>query len=541
MSNEAQNLVEWFSERTEQGPLTPQELIQVKADSFIQFKAEEMQTIPKNFLETVLLSLPNLEHIDFSIADAFSIDLSFITYNHKWEKIKYIHLGSATCTDEDIRLLCAACPNLQKLYGLSGMHPLQEGDALNVTWLHSCPELLEVDLSDCSFLVDLRCFCHAPKLRVLKACRTNVYDLSSLKGCDLVELDVSGCKAVTNAEFVIRLPNLKVLRVADTGILSVDWVPNCASLEELDVSGCSYPENFSVIQHNKTLKKLVCRRGEKLTTIEISDTLEHLDLVDCFKIRDLSCLANKKALTVLKIGGNSIKSIAWVSSCVNLVELDVSGCYELYDLSPIGHLKKLRTLNAWCNSATDLNWIEQCESLETLNVQWGKNADLSPISRVKSLRKVRASGATECSWISACTQLEEVDFSGSGSLEDLSPLANLTNLKILHACGTGVKRLGWMKQCNQLEWIDLSWCPELISANEISYCKNLKTFRGFCSGIQELTYITRLTNIKRVEMYRCPLQKPTIQALQDLKARGVVLQMTFFAANTGELQRPKWN
>lgn len=533
-----ENLVEWYSERPTKGDLTAEEMKAIAADQRTHFKAEPKQTIPEGFFEKVLLSLPNITHINFHEADSFKIDLSFITYKNKWPKIESVNLGNGFCTDEDIRRLCASCPNLKHLSGLANMGPLQEGDALNVTWLHSCPELTEVDLSGCKGLVDLRSFCHAPKLRVLKARHTNVYDLSSLVGCDLVELDVTGCSAVTNAEFVTRLPNLKRFSVADTGILTIHWIPECPSLEKLDVSGCDRLTDFSAIKNNKTLKHLVCRRGANLHTIEISDTLTHLDIVDCFKILDLSCLANKTSLRVLKIGGTGIKSIAWMSTCVNLEEVDVSGCYELNDLSPIGSLQKMHTLNAWCSGVNNIDWIEKCVSLHTLNIQWAKNADLSPISRVASLRKVKASGATECTWIANCTQLEEIDFSGSINLEDFTPLASLPNVKVLNASSTGVKKLGWLKTCNNLVELDLSWCVDLEAANEISYCKNLKIFRGFCSGLKEVTYITRLENIERVEVYRCPLSKPSLEAMSELKKRGVVLQLAYFAANT-TLQPPK--
>eukprot|EP00796_Vickermania_ingenoplastis_P007913 gene7913-biopygen4846 len=501
------------------------------ADSRTSFKSEVKQTIPKGFMENVLLNLPQLQVIDFDQADTFQIDLSFITYKNKYPKLQFIHLGDGHCNDEDIRRLCAACPNLKTLKGLGNMVPQMEGDALNVTWLHSCPELEEVDLSGCKALVDLRSFCHAPKLRILRAPYTNVYDLSSLVGCDLLELDVRGT-AVTNAEFVVRLPNLKVLRVADTGILSMDWIADCNSLEEVDVSGCVHLKDFSAFAKNKTLKALVCRRSENLSAIDISDAIDTLDIVDCFKITDLSCLANKTNLKVLRVGGAYIKSIDWISSCINLEEVDVSGCFELNDLSPLGTLSKLHTLNLWCSGVNDIKWITNCTALHTLNIQWAKTADLSPIAKVPGLRKVRASGASECGWIADCQQLEEVDFSGSINLEDFSPLGSLPNLKIVNVSSTGVKKLGWLQKCTAVEELDVSWCVELESANEISYCTGLRVFRAFCSGIKEVSYIVRLENIERVEVYRCPLSNRSLEALAELKKRGVVLQLAFFAANT---------
>lgn len=529
------NLAEWYHERGT-GDLTAEELQVLSCDTRTSFKSEVKQTIPDGFMENVLLNLPQLETIDFDEADTFKIDLSFMTYKSKYPKITYVHLGDGFCTDEDIRRLCAACPNLKTLKGLGNMGPLAEGDALNVTWLHSCPNLEEVDLKGCKSLVDLRSFCHAPKLRVLRAAHTNVYDLCSLVGCDLLELDVTGT-AVTNAEFVVRLPNLKKLCVADTGILSMDWIAGCSSLEEVDVSGCKQLKDFSAFAKNKTLKALVCRRSDNLCNIDISDAIEVLDIVDCFKILDLSCLANKKSLKVLRIGGTGVKTISWMSTCENLEEVDVSGCFQLDDLSPIGTLTKLHTLNAWCSGVHSIDWIIKCQALHTLNIQWSKSADLSPIAHITGLRKVMACGATDCAWIAACQQLEEVDFSGSINLEDFSPLANLVNLKVINISSSGLKKLGWLKNLQNLEELDVSWCMEMEGANEISYCKNLKVFRAFCSGLKDVSYITRLENIQRVEVYRCPLIKPSLEALAELKKRGVVLQLAFFAANT-TLQAP---
>lgn len=534
MSSNVSNLVVWYSERenaSTMGPLTAKEKAILVADTRTTFQVEEQQSVPPNFMEHVLLVLPNLESISFSGADVFTIDLSFISYQNKWPKLRHVDFGNGKCTDEDIRRLCSACPNLVELKGLSNMLPLQEGDALNVTWLHSCPSLHEVDLSGCKDLIDLRSFCHAPKLRILRARNTNVYDLCSLLGCDLVELDVSGCSAVTNAEFVTQLSNLKIFRVADTGILELDWVAKCPCLEELDVSGCSHLSDFTIFETIPSLRKLTCRRGETLSTIAIHDNLTHLDLQDSYKIRDLSAVKNRKNMLFLGVGGTSIQTIDWISTCENLITLDVSGCYELHDLSPIGNLKKLVTLNMWCSGTHSISWIEKCTSLTTINVQWAKTADLTPIASVKSLRVLRAGGATECSWIANCTQLEELDFSGSVQLEDFTPLATLTSLKRLKATTTGVKKLGFLKKCNQLEYIDFSWCPSLTAANEISYCTNLKTFRAFCSALEEITYITRLKKLERVEVYRCPLSKHSVEALTEVKERGVVLQLAFFGVN----------
>lgn len=525
-----QNLVEWFSERGA-GELTADELAKLKADTRTSFKSEYRQTIPDGFVSQVLLVLPKLERIDFANADPFNINLSFITYRTRFPLLTYVDFGNGSCTDEDIRALCASCPNLKYLFGLGNMHSLVEGDALNVTWLHSCPELLEVDLSGCKGLVDLRSFCHAPKLRVVRARNTNVYDLSSLLGCDLLELDVSGCAAVTNAEFVTRLPNLKTFRVADTGILSVEWIAECPSLLEVDVAGCKQLTDFTAVRRNSNLRAFVCRRASNLNAIEISDTLEELDLIDCYSLKDLSSLKQKDKLKVLRIGGTGVTSIDFITSCVNLEEVDVSGCYELHDLSPIGSLAHLRVLNAWCSGVNGIEWIKNCSKLTELNLQWAKTADLSPIASIPNLKKVRASGATECSWIANCTQLEEVDFSGSVNLEDLSPLSSIPHLKVVNASNTAVQKLGWLKNCTEIESLDFSWCSALRGANEISYCANLKVFKGFCSALVDVSYITRLQNIERVEVYRCPLGKPTIQALAELKSRGVVLQLAFFGAN----------
>eukprot|EP00796_Vickermania_ingenoplastis_P001998 gene1998-biopygen1633 len=195
----------------------------------------------------------------------------------------------------------------------------------------------------------------------------------------------------------------------------MDWIADCNSLEEVDVSGCVHLKDFSAFAKNKTLKALVCRRSENLSAIDISDAIDTLDIVDCFKITDLSCLANKTNLKVLRVGGAYIKSIDWISSCINLEEVDVSGCFELNDLSPLGTLSKLHTLNLWCR-VNDIKWITNCTALHTLNIQWAKTADLSPIKVLTP--QGPASGASECGWIADCQQLEEVDFSGSINLED---------------------------------------------------------------------------------------------------------------------------
>eukprot|EP00796_Vickermania_ingenoplastis_P007905 gene7905-biopygen5321 len=56
--SKSDNLAEWYSERGS-ADLTPEELKMLAADSRTSFKSEVKQTIPKGFMENVLLNLPS--------------------------------------------------------------------------------------------------------------------------------------------------------------------------------------------------------------------------------------------------------------------------------------------------------------------------------------------------------------------------------------------------------------------------------------------------------------------------------------------------
>eukprot|EP00796_Vickermania_ingenoplastis_P001997 gene1997-biopygen1632 len=106
--SKSDNLAEWYSERGS-ADLTPEELKMLAADSRTSFKSEVKQTIPKGFMENVLLNLPQLQVIDFDQADTFQIDL----FHHLQEQAPSCSSFTSATATVTTRISAASAPHAQ--------------------------------------------------------------------------------------------------------------------------------------------------------------------------------------------------------------------------------------------------------------------------------------------------------------------------------------------------------------------------------------------------------------------------------------------
>ncbi|OMJ07784.1 Adenylate cyclase [Smittium culicis] len=177
--------------------------------------------------------------------------------------------------------------------------------------------------------------------------------------------------------------------------LPSDFLQECVSLNSLNISNCyilKVPQSLQFIPHLTILNlnsNMLKKVGSTITGFLVN--LKVLNL-DNNKISDLpASLANLKSLKVLSLKNNLLKSFpSVITRLTNLENLDVS--YNLIGLIPesISNLTNLKYLNFTGNYSPGIlsKGISKLVNLETFHLELNNFLDISPISKLPSLKYV---------------------------------------------------------------------------------------------------------------------------------------------------------
>ena len=270
------------------------------------------------------------------------------------------------------------------------------------------------------------------------------------------------------------------------------------SVTNLDLSGCGLLVDISALCGLTALKTLCLSQCYRLTDISALSGLMSLTNLDLSKtsIRDIRALSGLKALTSLNLRKTSVSDISALSGLKGLTNLDLSET-SIRDIRALSGLTALKNLDLSGIDVSDISALSGLTALSSLIlggtyefskifsdimrfqvVPCERLTDISAISSLTALTKLRIIGCTNLTDISALTGLKSLtylDLSGCGLLVDISALCGLTALKTL--CLSQCYRLtdisalsGLMSLTN----LDLSDCYKLADINALSILTGLK-------------------------------------------------------------------
>lgn len=150
------------------------------------------------------------------------------------------------------------------------------------------------------------------------------------------------------------------------------------------------------------------------------------------------------------------------------------GVSDTIALTP-SHLKMLTRLKVIEQAITDITGLEYATNLEQLGLY--KNYELSDIRPIADLRKL--------SWLSlARTQVE-----------DLGPITNLINLKVLYLWSTPISNIGPLESLTQLVEINAAGCQisDITPLGNLTKLKSLWIPNNQIKDITPLKHLTQLT------------------------------------------------
>jgi len=229
---------------------------------------------------------------------------------------------------------------------------------------------------------------------------------------ELEALEVNGAGSASGLQSLEVLTSLTRLRLEDLGISNISFIDSLRRLESLELN------------HN---------RIEVLAALDSLTRLRYLSLYDN-AVSDLGDLAGLTSLESIEIGENRISRLDEISSLTELRNINARG-NRIRDLESVSDMPSLRYLAVSRNRLDYLDGIEGAISLRSIDFSDNDFiADLSPLSQL--------------------VELEEIFF-GNNEVQDLRPLAGLTNLRRLDGPRNLLETLSGLESLTKLSDIYL--------------------------------------------------------------------------------------
>lgn len=315
-------------------------------------------------------------------------------------------------------------------------------------------------------------------------------------------------------------PNLTSLTFVTSEFSSIEGLVNCNRLEELILHGNGI-EDISPIASLQNLKRLHLGGvldDSDLQIIGLLTKLEYLSIPDCSNVISIAPLASLKKLEVLK-SYTEVMDIQAIANMAQLKELYLEGV-QAKDYTALSGLIKLEKLSLPFTNINDLSPLRNLTNLQVLDLTGCSNiTDIRALSGMTELRDLNLDGVpiTEVKALSTLKKLEQLDLADTKvenlvplkdlanlktlilfynfDLKDLSPLKNLTSLKMLNFADTGVTELSPLKNLMNLEEL-VFFGTTVDDLAPLMNLKSLKILDCDSTNIDDLTPLKELTNLK---------------------------------------------
>ena len=217
------------------------------------------------------------------------------------------------------------------------------------------------------------------------------------------------------------------------------------------------------------------------------------------QISNVGPLANLTRLSVLFLNGNQIQDVSPLAGLVNLTRLRLEG-NPITDTSPLASLTKLTDVDIEITGPSPDSIVQIPDRNLAAAVQealgLAPNAFITK-QAMSEIKALEAEGVNDLTGLEHATQLESISFLNNG-IQDLSPLANLTNLTSLDLTGASeIQDLSPLRNLTNLTSLDLTGGTRINDFSPLTSLTGLTSLGLFDAGIddEDLLVIAMLTNL----------------------------------------------
>lgn len=232
---------------------------------------------------------------------------------------------------------------------------------------------------------------------------------------------------------------------------------------------------------------------ENLTSLTIETP--YRAMFDLSPIKELSGLTRLVLHTPHAVGFSALGELS------NLTYLDLSGCYDIADISFLRNLTELVYLDLNTNNISNLSTLSKLTKLEYLNLNAVFDKGFShSIEDISVLRNM--------------VNLKELHLYGN-RIADLSPLKNLASLEVLDLGNNNIKNLSALSGLTQLTTLNLgNHFPEQTQRDWWGQVKNR-------NRVNDLSPLSGLVNLAELNLRNCEVIED-LSPLADLESLSIL-------------------
>ncbi len=267
---------------------------------------------------------------------------------------------------------------------------------------------------------------------------------------------------------VTLMPYLKKLTVEPQSLNTLDFLSSLASLEQLDLTGCSFS-------------------ADELAYLASLPALSHLTLADC-SLSTISDLANAQNLRYLNLSKNTIRNLDVLAPMTTLREINLAH-NAVTDLTALSSLINLERLDVAFNSITSLAPLASCIKLNYLDAGNNQIANLNGVDKLALLSylSVEYNKLTNVSILAGNTELTNLSIA-SNAIADITPLKTLIKLEVFDFSANQIGVLpAWPDGC-ALQTIDGSY-------NALTSIDSLKNMQSMTHVYMDYNLLTNIDAI----------------------------------------------
>ena len=364
---------------------------------------------------------------------------------------------------------------------------LADGDRLTKAAIRDMTEL-SASRSQISDLTGLE---FAKNLIVLKLNGNSISDLSPLSGLEnLTSLHIWS-NDITDVSPLADMTQLEVLRFTKNSVSDLSALAGLVNLKRLSLKS----NNVSDVSPLSGLESLEILHlaGNRITNTSVlaglvSHLTEPLDIV-VFPDRNLEVLV-REALRIFEgLADDEMLTPEFMALLTRVYAHTVTPVIRsLGGLEHATNLEELIFLNTQ-NARRDLTPLAGLAHLTRVELE-GRSSALETLLSLPSLStlRLRSAGLTDLTTVSELTGVRTLQLNFNGNLRDLTPLANMENLRRLTVVGSYRSSDPW----------DLTAADALSDISPLSALENLTYLSLDYNGISDLSALSALANLEEL-------------------------------------------
>ena len=260
---------------------------------------------------------------------------------------------------------------------LSGFGPLKlrslnlSGDGsertADLSGLQGCPNLMEARLDGVP-VTDLSCLSAAKSMYSLDL--NDLQALTSLNGLQdhtgLTNLHIDNCFRLSDLEALSSCSFLQELSMEDCSVSDLSFLAGAKALKKLEVRNMGTLRSFYGLEEHKSLRWVSASGTQNLSDLSAlsnCESLEGLNLYECFALRDISPVVTLPKLKDLQIYGSELSNVDFLWDIQNK-EYFSFGIAEVPNWEGLAAIGKYSFLNITDRNGSALPYVENATVID---------------------------------------------------------------------------------------------------------------------------------------------------------------------------------